>query len=539
MSLLSMFSSKSAERLIRSASVRALSALVIAATLTIPSAARAGDFVDLRLSFNLTDENVLVQPGQTNPSIPGPRIGAPFPTWGTFFFDNYDTRYTGFENLTNLVLYKKLTVNGDDFEGAFVLAFNTVSDNLSAIYDNGSYLAWKHWLDPSRVSKANVSITAFPLSSDRMRLGYSYKISWGGSPIFFKPNPDNPYASTASTTNSNPVPGAKIQFATENAYVYLGGKTTVLLNTAINEQQSVYALLGGAGVDVTKMLRLEANGGYFDRGVNPIQQVLGQPVSTYGISGQITLHDGVPVGRSADYSLYRNDPSNATRYFEPEEYPGGISWLVSSEVTWTQSTLQNADVASSTTRQNAFAGDVNFRMKVNHWRIHADLNYQDLEFVLLDVPSFVPFEAVSPTAAKTSPEIFGAIGADYFFAGPHITLGATVGVEHPATFTGQLPQQLVGNVPPEGLPASTTVVVRTEGLFDILPAGAGPAPVYDAKVWGKWQAGAFDVLGELLIGHDQNQTQLQRTDNDPNEPLQRVTTNPWQLGFNIALQAHL
>jgi hypothetical protein len=503
------------------------------------STARAGDFVDLRLSFNLTDENVLVSPGQTNPSIPGPRIGAPFPTWGTFFFDNYDTRYTGFENLTNLVLYKKLTVNGDDFEGAFVLAFNTISDNLSAIYDNGSYLAWKHWLDPSRVSKANVSITAFPLSSDRMRLGYSYKISWGGSPIFFKPNPDNPYASTASTTNTNPVPGAKVQFATENSYVYLGAKTTVLLNTAINEQQSVYAILGGAGVDVTKMLRIEANGGYFDRGVNPIQQVLGQPVQTYGVSGQITLHDGVPVGKSADYVLYRNDPSAAIRFFEPEEYPGGVSWLVSSEVTWTQSTLQNPDLAGSTTRQNGFAADINFRMKVNHWRLHADLNYQDLEFVLLDVPSFVPFQAISETTAKTSPEIFGAIGADYYFAGPHITFGGTVGVEHPATFTGQLPQQLIGNVPPEGLPTSTTVVVRTEGLFDILPAGLGAAPIYDAKIWGKWQAGAFDVLAEMLVGHDENQTQLQRTGSDPNEPLQRVTTNPWQLGFNIALQARL
>ena len=52
-----------------------------------------------------------------------------------------------------------------------------------------------------------LAFTAFPLSSDRMRLGFSYRISWGGSPIFFKFNPDLPIGSSAFVTNTNPAPG--------------------------------------------------------------------------------------------------------------------------------------------------------------------------------------------------------------------------------------------------------------------------------------------------------------------------------------------
>ena len=46
------------------------------ASLFAAQAACAGDFVDTRLNFTLTDENLLVKPGETNPSVPGVRIGA-------------------------------------------------------------------------------------------------------------------------------------------------------------------------------------------------------------------------------------------------------------------------------------------------------------------------------------------------------------------------------------------------------------------------------------------------------------------------------
>ena len=51
--------------------------LIAAALCCLPAAARANDFVDTRLNFTLTDENLLVKPGETNPSVPGLRIGQP------------------------------------------------------------------------------------------------------------------------------------------------------------------------------------------------------------------------------------------------------------------------------------------------------------------------------------------------------------------------------------------------------------------------------------------------------------------------------
>jgi hypothetical protein len=47
----------------------------LAALAMVPSAARAGDFVDTRVTLLFTDDNVLVKPGETTPSNPGARFG--------------------------------------------------------------------------------------------------------------------------------------------------------------------------------------------------------------------------------------------------------------------------------------------------------------------------------------------------------------------------------------------------------------------------------------------------------------------------------
>src|ERR1043165_2697809 len=65
----------------------------------------ASGFMDTRLAFTLTNENVLVKPGETIPSVPGWRFGTPN-SLGVLFFDNYDTRFSGFETLTHAVAYR-------------------------------------------------------------------------------------------------------------------------------------------------------------------------------------------------------------------------------------------------------------------------------------------------------------------------------------------------------------------------------------------------------------------------------------------------
>ena len=43
----------------------------LAATVGLAGYAHAGDFVDTRLNFTLTDEDLLVKPNETVPSVPG------------------------------------------------------------------------------------------------------------------------------------------------------------------------------------------------------------------------------------------------------------------------------------------------------------------------------------------------------------------------------------------------------------------------------------------------------------------------------------
>src|SRR6266568_906254 len=146
---------------------RILSLTCMFASLFVAQAARAGDFVDTRLNFTITDENVLVKPGETTPSVPGVRIGAPN-SLGILFFDNYDTRYTGYENLTHLVIYKSFGNERVTAEAAYVLRLLQFTDvNLSSI-DDGSYIRLAFWFDKNHAvggGKTNIALTAFPLNA--------------------------------------------------------------------------------------------------------------------------------------------------------------------------------------------------------------------------------------------------------------------------------------------------------------------------------------------------------------------------------------
>jgi hypothetical protein len=508
-------------------------------------AARAGDFVDTRLNFTITDESILVHPNETTPSVPGLRIGTPN-SLGILFFDNWDTRFSGYENLSHLVLYKNVDRGRWQAEGALVMRLLEFTDvNLSTI-DDGSYIKVTYWLDPTRErTRGNISLTAFPMSADRMRLGYSYKISWGGSPVFFKFNPDLPQGASAFVQNTNPAPGARLQYANDIVYAWAGVKSSVLLNRKNGQQESVWAGLAGAGVDILPTLRLEANGGVFDRGANQKQDVLGEAVTLYGGSAQIALHKGMPVTSSTDYALYRNDPSSVEPLFRPEQYPGGLAWLVMAEGTVTAQTLQDPDLPQSTRNQIATAGDLNVRVKWNHSRFKLDAAFRSLEFVLLNVPSFVPYQDF-PAQATVEPDLLLSVGADHNFPSLGLTAGLTLGVDRPASFTpppGQpLPPEISGTTgmdPGNTLFQRTTVVVRNEGLFDILPPGESPVAIWALKLQLREDFNDFfATLLDFYYVRDENRTKLvQGNPNDVYSLPTRQFIEPNQIGFNLTLQA--
>src|SRR5207248_844114 len=132
------------------------------------------------------------------------------------FFDNLNSRFSGRENVTHLVMYKKMPgfIENLDTEAALVLRFDLAAlsantGNLnSALYDAGSYIRASY--HPGGNPKTGFSATFFPLDTDRFRLGYLYDMSWGG---------------TAASINQSifpriqgSSPGLKLQWDAENAY---------------------------------------------------------------------------------------------------------------------------------------------------------------------------------------------------------------------------------------------------------------------------------------------------------------------------------
>ncbi len=490
-----------------------------------PAPVSASDFMDTRLSFTCTHEDML-RDERVLPTAPGFHCGRPN-ALGILFFDNYDTRFSGFETLTHLVLYKRVDRGRWDVEGALVIRDNELAEETIRRYDGGSYIRAAYHLDATRADKSTIALVAFPGSSDRMRLGYSYRISWGGSPEFFKPNPDVP---GSSGKNPDPVPGFKIQYDSEKAYGYLGFKSSLLRDPQTNEKRSVLAGLFGFGVDVSDMIHLDLNGGVFDRGKNELEDVNSERVVLYGLSAQLALHSGMGVGSSIDYKLYRNDPEAIGRLFRPEAYPAGVSWLVSTEGTLLRQTLKDPSAPGSTTTQQAFAGDVNLRVKVNFTRFRLDAMVRDLAYILHSTPS-LPTYTQFAEEYDTTPELFAAAGVDHYFAAQGVTAGVTFGVDIPATLGTPKPSDIPGN-----LSDSTTLVVRNENNLSVLPAGEKVAAIIAVKASARIDfAESFAALADVYYQYDAN---IVRYERDMAEgTFHPVFANFNQLGFNLTLQA--
>jgi hypothetical protein len=262
------------------------------------------------------------------------------------FFDNLNSRFAGRENLTHLVMYKKMPgfIEGLTTEAAAVLRFDLAAlaantGNLNqAIYDAGSYIRLFYKTGGTDAKPAGASATFFPLDTDRFRLGYLYDISWGG---------------TAAAINQSifpriqgSSPGLKLQFdLPDRFYAFAGFKTATIIEPkqvlspggendieTVRVGETNFGWLGGVGVDATDNFRFDVGGGYFQQGKFDLEDVRGKNVYTMGGSARVVVHSNMPVPQSLDYLLYRNDPNKPQILFKPETYtPGKTTWLVSGE----------------------------------------------------------------------------------------------------------------------------------------------------------------------------------------------------------------
>ena len=72
-----------------------------------------------------------------------------------------------------------------------------------------------------------------------------------------------------------------------------------------------------------------------------------------------------------------------------------FSFAVAAEGSYVSNQLEDPDTTGGIVSAPGMAFDLNFRMKYGYFRLHADVVFRDLGFILVNVPSFVPFQAFS------------------------------------------------------------------------------------------------------------------------------------------------
>ncbi len=504
-----------------------------------PGGAEGRGFMDTRLTWTFGDDDFLHKTGELVPLSPTFGVGER-PQY-RLFFDNLNSRFSGRENITHLVMYKKLPAYIENLttEAALVLRFDLAqlaanTGNLnSALYDTGSYLRL-FYATGGNDGKNGLGLTFFPLDTDRFRLGYLYDLSWGG---------------TAAAINQSifprlqgAAPGAKIQYDHEKFYVFGGFKTAniiqpeqVLSPGGENDVETVrvgetnFGFLGGGGVDPLENLRFDIGGGFFQQGKFDLEDVRGKSVYTYGGSARMVVHQNMPVPQSVDFLLYRNDPAKPLILFKPEKYdPNQFAWSVSVEGDALQQHLKDFDAAGALKDQTALGAAVQGVVRAGYLRFSATGIYRNLNFVVRNVPGFIPFETL-PQSAKTDPELFGAVAADYYIASAHLTPGIGGGLQMPATFRSEFTDG--------GIAAQRVIVVRQQGDESILPYNKDRTPVIQARLALRWDiSDMFALVGWVQFIRDNNGTLVVRDPTEGSASL-RVFQSPNRLGAAAAVQA--
>jgi hypothetical protein len=506
----------------------------------VPPGFGTGGFMDTRLTWTFGDDDFLHPEGQIIPLSPTWSIGDR--QQYRLFFDALNSRFSGRENVTHLVMYKKMPgfLPHLTTEAAMVLRFDLAAlaantGNLNtALYDSGSYirLFYNTGSDP----REGFSATFFPLDTDRFRLGYLYDISWGG---------------TAASINQSifpsiqgSAPGLKLQYDQKRFYAFGGFKTAqivqpeVVLNanagqntdvTTVDQADTNFGFLGGAGVDPSDHVRIDAGTGFFQQGRFNLPDVRGQSVYTYGGSLRLLVHDNMPVPQSLDFVLYRNDPMAPMILFAPEKYsPNEVAWSVSAEGDVLEQHLKDFDVTGGTKDQAAWALALQGVVKYGYARFSITGIARDLNYVTRNVPGFIPFETL-PQNANTQPEIFGSVAATYNFPEPHLTPGIAAGVQLPSTFQSEFTEG--------GVPASRTIVVRSQGDESILPYDQGRLPIFQGRVNLRWDISRIIAANVWLqYVRDPNGT-LVVVDPSEGTASLRVPQSADRLGAAMSLQA--
>ncbi len=477
-------------------------ALLMLAVASFAGPARAQLVDKTTISFSFADDNLLRDPGETRRNSPEAYFGQQ----GISALDRVeDSAYR--RNESRLNVQKKFDLGDWKPEGGLKLRFGPDSDGKYNFRDDGTFIRLNYV--PSDSVAAWLML--YPIDSDKLRLGFHYDTSWGGSNVFPK------------NFRKGLVPAAQLGLKAGPFDGYIGMKTALIRspsevqldnpggNTNQFVERAYYGALAGLGVEMVKGLRLDVNGGFFEKGTNTKPGVLGKPITSGGASAQLSYRFGGEVGKKLDLRLYMENPDVAPM---PEEklYSNEMGFEVALEGTALVQTLADPDHYGSTRNEWSKSAYFSAAFRQNKLRIHVDAIYRDLSYIVFNVPGFDPYNALLEDA-DLNPEIFGSISVDYYIEALGLTPALTFGVLLPSTFKPTVSGlKLEGPYAEEIGKGLQKVVVRgtNAGDWDILPVGEDQLPVFMVKLDLKFNLGQnFFVNGEVSYGRDPNFAQVQ------------------------------
>ncbi len=465
----------------------------------------SGNAMATRVTFAIADDNLLAGARDRSPGA-GFKLAA-----DRLFYDAIEQRKRGFETETQLVVYKRVPTyfKRMDAEAAFVVELQHYTNEKTyktetQIRDDGSYIKLNWYTKRNDYSGDQVSLTMFPFDSQRMLLGYTYNITWGGERTF----PNNAPGGDAARSNTM-VPGMRLRYdfkvgTGKDGYVWGGAKTARLLNEQINEPQTYYGLLGGWGLSFTRWLTWEVNGGFFQRGAFPPQGtkfpgIGGKTAQAFGGSTRLTFRKGMPIGTSIDFQLFRYSPDATYLLTQTQTYDNRFAASGAFEFTGVGQTLLDWEKPDTTVIRPALSGAFNGRLRYKKARVFATALFRNLDYVVLDIPGVAPYKAF-PGGAVVKPEWFVVAGVDYYLQRTRLTPGLVFAYKNPASYTSN----------------GTTLVYREFNDVETLPQGNLAAyDILSSKLTLKWDVAPFFVIvSELRYTHDSNRTKFVKSDDD-------------------------
>lgn len=470
--------------------------ILLALVLSMPAAYAADMKADL--SFTFGDDNVLRGPGET-------RKNSPSAFFGNMSGTPLDRAFPSeISNSMMLLGLQGSVKSGKHFlpEGALLMRVNLSEGKFT---DYGSHLRLNYFIDPVSMDK-KVYLELYPNASNALRLGYMDDLSWGTADIFPK------------NFRSGPVPGAKLGYASDWLYGYVGVKTALVRspmedilynpggNTNKYVEETVYGGLAGFGVELLDSIWIEASGGLFEKGNNTRANVLGEKILAGGGSARLSYVYGGKIGEEVSLRYYFSDPLKHN-VFAKEDYERGWSFYAGIEGTYVGQTLEDPDRIHSTKNEFSRAAGVTLRAKYENLRIHLLGSMRDLTFLLFNVPGLVPYQAL-PENVEVTQEFYAALSLDYHFPSVGLTPSITGAAIIPATYKGVVPEGQSADSVSTGV--RTMVVMGEDSAnWSILPLGEDELPVLMVRAALKWSfTEDFSAIGEVFYERDNNLAQV-------------------------------